>query len=135
MNSRVTRSAFSALALSLLAATAFAQPADSAGAPHQITLSAREADRSQLAQNPQVRAFYDLSVKSLRKHRRHVDVDRYEQASYAIFRELGHSMGVSPEGMVEHLKGIPREIVMIVKTDPATLDSFDNFLTALIGPP
>jgi hypothetical protein len=37
--------------------------------------------------------------------------------------------------MVAHLKGIPREVVTIVARDPTTLDSYENFLTALMGPP
>jgi len=33
------------------------------------------------------------------------------------------------------LKGIPREVVSIVDRDPTTLDTYDNLLTALMGPP
>ncbi len=123
------------LALALAAKLASAQPLDAPAEPHQITLDAQgRGDRAQFAANPHVRAFYDLSVKTLRKHRRRIDVAAYEQASYAIFRQLGPSVGASPEGMVEHLKGIPREIVTIVQRDPSTLDTYENFLTALMGP-
>ena len=136
MRVQITRSAALIFAFSQGANMALAQPPATPAESHQITLDAQGGgDRSRWAQNPHVRAFYDLSVKTLRKHRRHIDVDRYEQASYAIFRELGHSLGASPEGMVDHLKGIPREVVMIVQQDPTTLDSYESFLTALMGPP
>lgn len=39
-----------------------------------------------------------------------------------------------PDGMLEHLKDIPRQIVAIVAGDPAVLDSYENFLVALRGP-
>ena len=43
-------------------------------------------------------------------------------------------MGASPEGMVDHLKDIPQQMVGIVKDDPKVLDSYDNFIVALMGP-
>jgi hypothetical protein len=130
------RSAPLALTLSLLAAMAAAQSDGSRSEPQQITLDAQGGgDRAQFAANPNVRAFYELSVRSLRRRHGRIDIDKYERAAYAIFRELGRSIGASPEGMVEHLKGIPREIATIVERDPATLDSYENFLTALMGPP
>ena len=135
MTLRIHRLAMLGFALSLFAAPSLAQSDGTHKAPQQITLNAQGGDRQQWSQNPHVHAFYDLSVKTLRKHRRRVDVAKYEQASYAIFRELGRSIGASPEGMVEHLKGIPREVVTIVERDPTTLDSYENFLTALMGPP
>ena len=59
----------------------------------------------------------------------------HEEASCAILRELGESIGIMPEGMVEHLKGIPRDVVTIAERDPTTLEGYENFLTALMGPP
>ncbi len=43
-------------------------------------------------------------------------------------------MGMSPDGMVDHLKDIPRQLVSIVKDDPKVLASYDNFTVALMGP-
>jgi hypothetical protein len=131
---QIARSIALTLTLALTTNIALAQSEDAPGQPHTITLDAQgQGDRAEFAANPNVRAFYELSIKSLRKHR--INVEKYEQASYAIFRELGRSIGVSPEGMVDHLKGIPWEMVTIVERDPATLDSYENFLTALMGPP
>jgi hypothetical protein len=36
--------------------------------------------------------------------------------------------------MVDHLKNIPREMVMIVKRDPTVLESYESFMVALRGP-
>jgi hypothetical protein len=43
-------------------------------------------------------------------------------------------MHMTPEGMVDHLKLIPRQVVQIVKEDPHVLDSYDNFVAATFGP-
>ena len=36
--------------------------------------------------------------------------------------------------MVDHLKDIPGQMVGIAKDDPKVLDSYDNFVVALMGP-
>jgi len=84
-------------------------------------------------QNPHMVEFYALSVEMLRAARR-VDADAYEQRSYAIFRAFAASLGADPDGMIDHLKAIPREMVGIVANDPKVLDSYENFLVALRGP-
>jgi hypothetical protein len=63
-----------------------------------------------------------------------VDAAAYEQRAYAIFRTFAESLGANPDGMIDHLKAIPREMVSIVAADPKVLDSYDNFLVALRGP-
>jgi hypothetical protein len=99
-----------------------------------ITLNAQGGDYPEWFQNPHMVEFYALSVELLRAARR-VDADAYEQRSYAIFRAFAKSLGADPDGMIDHLKAIPREMVGIVKDDPKVLDSYDNFLVALRGPP
>ena len=49
-------------------------------------------------------------------------------------RDFGVAMGVGPEKMQDHLKLIPRQVAQIAKEDPKVLDSFDNFVEALVGP-
>lgn len=111
-----------------------AQHAESAtAAGNTITLHAQGGDYPEFFQNPNMRAFYELSAKMLRDPA--VDVAAYEQRSYEILRALAVSLGRDPDGMVDHLKNIPRELVGIVKDDPAVLDSFESFLVALRGPP
>ena len=92
-----------------------------------------QGDDSAWRNSPYVRAFYDLSVATLRGNAS-VDVGAYEQKSYAIFRDFGVAMGVGPEHMQDHLKLIPRQMVGIVRDDPKVLDSYDNFIVALMGP-
>jgi hypothetical protein len=98
-----------------------------------ITLNAQGGDYAEFFQNPHMREFYELSVAMLRASP--VDVAAYEQRSYEVFRALASSLGWPPEGLLDHLKHIPRELVGIAKDDPKALDSFENFLVALRGPP
>ena len=74
-----------------------------------------------------------LSIEMLRGNSS-PDVASYEQKSYAIFRDFAESIGASPDGMIDHLKNIPREVVGIVKDDPKVLESYENFMVALRGP-
>ena len=125
-------------AVALLAASlpAFAQHAAAPAADGGRTANLQGTDPRQFLNNPHMHAFYDLSVATLGKGTAGVDVDAYEQKSFAIFRAFGESMapGGGP-GMQEHLKLIPRQVVQIVKDDAHVLDSFETFTDAMVGPP
>ena len=82
---------------------------------------------------PQMHAFYDETVKTFANGSA-VDVDAYEARSFAIFREFARAHGTSEEAMIDHLKLIPRQVVDIVKEDPAVLKDYDSFWAALAGP-
>jgi hypothetical protein len=97
-----------------------------------ITLDA-QGSSPEWDQSPHWREFYTLSVEMLGANAS-VDVAEYEQKSFAIFRAFAGSIHANPEGMIDHLKNIPREMVGIVKQDPQVLDSYENFLVALRGP-
>jgi hypothetical protein len=97
-----------------------------------VTLNA-QGHSPEWEQNPHMVEFYALSVEMLRAARR-VDATAYEQRSYAIFRAFAASLGADPDGMIEHLKAIPREMVGIVAADAKVLDSYESFLVALRGP-
>jgi hypothetical protein len=112
---------------------ATSQPAHDAGPDETITLEA-QVDSSEWEQNEHLRKFYPLSVEMLGDGADEIDVELYEQRSYAIFREFAESIRVDPDGMVDHLKNIPREMVMIVKRDPTVLESYESFMVALRGP-
>lgn len=84
--------------------------------------------------DPHMHAFYDTTVAAFAKGPAKVDVAAYEQKCFAIFRDFGPVMHMSPEGMVDHLKLIPRQVVQIVKEDPKVLDSYKNFVDATFGP-
>lgn len=93
-----------------------------------------QGDQSAWINNAHMHGFYDLTKATLGKGAKDIDFDAYRDASYAIFRAFGTSMGMSPDGMVDHLKDIPRQLVSIVKDDPKVLDSYDNFTVAMMGP-
>jgi len=125
------------LTLSGLAAAHPAPGAKPAPAPAtaQATSSANmQGDDSVWRTSPYIHAFYDLTKATYGGHAAKVDVAAYEQKSYAIFRDFGVAMGVGPEHMQDHLKLIPRQIDGIVREDPKVLDSYDNFVLALMGP-
>lgn len=84
--------------------------------------------------DPNIRAFYDLSARTLGPHPGQIDVDAYEAKSFVLFRAMAPKMGVTPEAMQDHLKLIPRQMVQIVHDDPKVVASFDNFIAALFGP-
>jgi hypothetical protein len=123
-----------AVAVGAPLATAVAQHGSAAPETHTVTLDAQGGDYPEWFQNPHMVEFYALSVEMLRANAGRVDAAAYEQKSYAIFRAFAESLGANPDGMIDHLKAIPREMVGIVAADPKVLDSYDNFLVALRGP-
>jgi len=123
-----------AVAVLALATVAQAQHAGApAPSPSGRTVDL-QGDPRGFVNNPHIRAFYALSVETLRPGAPPVDVKAYEEKSFAMFRALGASMGGSPEAMQDHLKLIPRQVIQIAKDDPKVLDSFEAFTEALIGP-
>ena len=135
MNRQIAASAtvITLLAILGLAGPAAAQHPAPEGKPAPSTAN-MQGDDSVWRTSPYIHAFYDLTVATYRAGPDKVDVDAYEKKSYAIFRDFGVAMGVGPEHMQDHLKLIPRQVVGIVKDDPKVLDSYDNFVMALMGP-
>lgn len=117
-----------AMSVMMAAPAAFAQQAEQQGETHSL-----QGDQSAWINNPHMHAFFDLTKAKLVGGVA-LDFEAYRDASYAIFRAFGTSMGMSPEGMVDHLKDIPRQMVGIVKDDPNVLGSYDSFVVALMGP-
>lgn len=123
-----------AAAVMMAAPVAFAQHrAQPQGAQQQGETLNLQGDQSAWINNPHMRAYFDLTKAKLGGGVA-LDFEAYRDASYAIFRAFGTSMGMSPEGMVDHLKDIPRQMVGIVKDDPKVLGSYDAFVVALMGP-
>lgn len=105
-------------------------------AKDQPTMSLQGNDAAAWIADPHVHAFYDLAVADLGHGKAATaNVESFEQASFAVFRDFGTSKGVPPEAMQDHLKAIPRQMVDIVKADPKAVESYDNFVEALFGPP
>lgn len=119
-----------AFALSALAARA-QHPAPPPDGNHA---SLQGNDEKAWINDPHMHAFYETTRSAFAQGPAKVDVDGYEQRSFAIFRDFAPRMHMTPEGMVDHLKLIPRQVVQIVKEDPHVLDSYDNFVAATFGP-
>ena len=92
------------------------------------------ADAKAWAADPHIHAFYDTTVAAFSHGADKVDFPTYEQKSFAIFRDFGASQGMPPAAMQAHLKLIPRQVLGIVKEDPKVLDTYDNFILAVMGP-
>ena len=131
---RTNKRLLAALASLSLGHCAGAQHATGSAEGETITLDAQGGDYPEWFQNPHMVEFYALSVEMLRAQAGRVDAAAYEQKAYAIFRAFAESLHANPEGMIDHLKAIPREMVSIVAEDPKVLDSYENFLVALRGP-
>ncbi|MBS0361267.1 MAG: hypothetical protein JSR98_07795 [Proteobacteria bacterium] len=123
-----TLAAAAALAI---AAPAFAQhPAPPSGNSANL----QGNDEQAWINDPHMHAWFELTRTAFAGGPAKIDVDGYEQKSFAIFRDFAPKMHMTPEGMVDHLKLIPRQVVQIVKDDPHVLDSYDNFVAATFGP-
>jgi hypothetical protein len=117
-----------------LGSPATAQHAAKPAAPAPTTASLQGNDEAAWINNPHIHAWFELTRTAFAGGPGKVDTDAYEQKSFAIFREFAPTMHMSPEGMVDHLKLIPRQVVQIVKEDPHVLDNYDNFVAATFGP-
>ena len=80
-----------------------------------------------------MRAYYDITVDTFADGL-DIDVGAYEARSFTLFREFARANGMNEEGMIDHLKLIPRQVVDIVKENPAVLQNYDSFWAALAGP-
>jgi hypothetical protein len=110
---------------------ATAQGSASGGDAQPVTVDIQGA--AEWKRSPQMRAYYDATVATF-ANGTDIDIDAYEARSFALFREFARANGMNEEGMIDHLKLIPRQIVGIVKEDPAVLKSYDAFWAALSGP-
>lgn len=98
-----------------------------------INLQARQGDTPM--DTPQAHELYGLSVMAFAHGPDNIDFETYEAQSFEIVRVMAGTMGLEPEGLVDHVQDIPRQIVGIVRDDPSVLDSFEDFRRALQGPP
>lgn len=109
------------------------QSAAAHAAPSQPTTVSIQDDGSNWKRSPHMHAFYDMTVATF-AHGNDIDVNAYEGRSFDIFREFARANGASEKAMLDHLKLIPRQVVGIVKENPAVLKSYDNFWVAMVGP-
>src|SRR5579864_1945597 len=93
-----------AAALALAGGASAQHPAGAAAKPQPSSSANMQGDDSVWRRSPYIHAFYELTVTSFAGGPAKLDVDAYEQKSYAIFRDFGVAMGVGPEHMQDHLK-------------------------------
>jgi hypothetical protein len=84
--------------------------------------------------DPNIHAFYQATVDAFAQGPDHLDRAAYEKRSQEIFRALAVAHGMAPDAVLNHLKAIPDEMILIATRDPKALDSYDNFVVALFGP-
>lgn len=106
-------------------------PATSATATQPTTVDIQGS--GEWKRSPHMHAYYDMTAATFRSGT-NVDVDAYEQKSFDIFRQFARANGLDETGMLDHLKLIPRQVVGIVKENPAVLKDYDSFWAALAGP-
>lgn len=122
------------ICLGVLTAAAPALAQHASAPPTGTTAHMQGNDEQAWINDPHMHAFYQATRTAFAAGPAKVDVDGYEQTSFAIFRDFAPVMHMKPEQMVDHLKLIPRQVVQIVKDDPTVLDSYDNFVAATFGP-
>jgi hypothetical protein len=108
------------------------EPSTSGEGP--ATVSIRQTDES-LCDTPLWVNFYDITVAAFAHGAGQVSIPEFEQKVFAWVRASEEFSDGGAEAFVEHIKGIPRQLVEIIREDPAVLDSCSNFSVALIGPP
>ena len=102
--------------------------------PNQASINLQGNDTAAFMANPNIRAYYDLTVKTFAGGADKVNFPAYREQSYVLFRAMGVSMDVGPAAMQDHLKDIPGQVLQIVREDPAVLKDFEAFKVALVGP-
>ena len=132
-----TASALAALVLLLAAPVAFGQQAGVIPVPAPQTTVSLQGNPQAWIKDPHMRAFYDLTKQAFANGPGKVDEAAYQKDAMAIFYDFGEKMIGKGGGahMQDHLKLIPGQVVKIVREDPATLASYDNFVLAIFGPP
>jgi hypothetical protein len=135
----VNRTLVLVLAAAHLAAApaVLAQEASSAPKPAPKTYDMRDGTAAEMQawiDDPNVHAFYQMTVEAFAQGPDHLDRAAYEKRSQDIFRALAKARGMPEDALLNHLKAIPGEIILIATRDPKTLDSYDNFVVALFGP-
>src|SRR3954462_10127183 len=100
-----------AIAAAVTLACAIAGP--SIGQPQTKSLQGGDAEQA-FMNDPNLRAFYDLSRTQLSRGAGPLDFNDYQAKSFVLFRAMGPHMGMTPDQMQDHLKLIPGQMVQIV---------------------
>lgn len=84
------------------------------------------------------KAFFDSSYALAKEvfavGANNVVLSEFEEKAFEFVRHSDSFSG-DKEAYIEQIKDLPRQIIEIVKDDPAVLDSCENFQVAMMGPP
>ncbi len=111
-----------------------AEPQAAASGARSVTMTLQPGVEDWIS-NPHMHAFYDVTRALFADGADKVDVQAYEEVTFAIMGSMARQWGWPPDAMKDHIKDVPRQVVDIVSDDPGVLDSFETFNIALIGPP
>jgi hypothetical protein len=114
------------MAAGVLAATAWAQHG-----PAPVTKSLQEHPVS--AEDPRLRAFYDLLVEARAKGTEKVDAG-LETKVREMARQFPTGHGLDAKAWEDHVVDMAGQMLVIGKRDPKVFQSFDNFVVGLRGP-
>ena len=122
---------FTALTAGMLGILAAPTLAQEATAP-QTCRATDEQER--WINDPAFHAFYQATVDAFANGPEKVDRAAYEQRSKEIFTAFATANNMPVEGILEHLKNIPGEMIGNATREPEILTSYDKFIEALMGP-
>ncbi len=115
---------------------------DSSGRVGDVMHSDNESVTVSIAQNdfdlctdPFYIGFYEITRQVYAVGIENVTVAALEDKTFSYIRSQAQFTPQQAEGWIEHIKAIPGQLVMIIREDPAVLDSCANFSVALVGPP
>lgn len=108
-------------------------PAIAQESPAPQTWSARD-EQAPWINDPHMREFYQATLDAFADGPDRVDPAAYEQRSREIFTRFARANNMPVEGMLDHLKAIPGEMIENARRDPQVLASYDAFIEALMGP-
>lgn len=128
---RLTNRTLAALGVGMLAGAAWPAIAQEASPPQ--TYSARD-EQQRWINDPAFHAFYQATIDAFANGPDKVDRAAYEQRSKEIFTAFATANNMPVEGILEHLKNIPGEMIGNATREPEILTSYDKFVEALMGP-
>jgi len=128
---RLTDRTLAALGAAILCMAAPPAIAQEPSSPQ--TWSARD-EQAPWDNDPAFHSFYQTTVDAFANGPEAVDRAAYESRSREIFTAFAVANNMPVEGVLDHLKAIPGQMIENARRDPEILASYDAFMEALRGP-
>ena len=93
-----------------------------------------QGDTNAWTRHPAMHRMWEQLRTACRDGCAKADPATFEREALDTVQEMGPDVGLTREGMREHVKAIPRQLLKIGVEDPAILTDYDRFLVALVGP-